>query len=300
MPGIAEKLGCPLPAYRSCRPPLAGQFNGTFSITSMGGVASTFLLEWFKALEQAHQQAHECKHGVVLEKPLLGRESCSCDALADGGPPLHLISCHIDDDGLFKHLADPSALNRFENHRAVYVVGSPIPAIASVFRRRFQCWHLYRLNNCWFNRKQREGLIPCGQPGIRAFRRRFGLKAATCRVPKTGPLANLDAYAEQAEDLFGTISQFRTWLSCRRPLCRFDILVLRYETLSQSVDTLLDFLSIPHAARRHFPSVKEAHMNSKDEVKSSPNIQKLTTIYGALETAIAQIPPEGLILRNRG
>ena len=290
---------CQFPAHKLCERPLAGQFNGTFSITSMGGVASTFLLEWFRKLELAHHSALMCERGLGLKGQLLGRGQCSCDALSAGGPPRRLVSCHIHEDGVFKHLSDPSALNRFKNHRAVYVVGGPISAIGSIFRRRYQCWHLYRLNNCLLSRKQRKGLIPCEQPGILAFRHRFGLEASSCRVPKSGPLSSAEAYASQAEDLFGTISQFRTWLSCRRPFCKFDILVIRYETLNQSVSTLLDFLSIPQSARRHFPAIRVAHAASREAHGISPGGErKLRKIYGALDTAVAEIPQEGLILRN--
>lgn len=138
-----------------CRRPHGGENNGTFSITSIGGVASTFLLEWFKKLELARQHLHDCTFAADSVVP------CGCAALAAYGPP-HLVSCHVDDDGIFKHLADPRVLNRFgRNHRAVYVVGDPIEAVSSVFRRRFQCWHLHRLQNCWFTRAQRMGLIPC-------------------------------------------------------------------------------------------------------------------------------------------
>ena len=157
---------CPGSRELSCRAPVRGEHNGTFSITSVGGVVSTFLLEWFKKLQRVHLEHQTCLRTG-------GSQQCSCEPLADGGPPRHLISCHFDDDGVFKHLADPRALNRFSNHRAVYVVGSPIDAIASVFRRRFQCWHYYRLQNCWFTRAQREGLIPCEQPAIKVRRVSF-------------------------------------------------------------------------------------------------------------------------------
>ena len=54
-------------------------------------------------------------------------------------------------------------------------------------------------------------------------------------------------------DLFGTMAQFRSWLSCRAPRCTSDILVVRYETLNASVPSILDFLDVPLAARSHFP-----------------------------------------------
>jgi len=291
-------IPCPMGPSRFCRQPVVGHFNGTFSITSIGGVASTFLLEWFRQLEQVYRQQHECKSGNVLEKTLF-IEGCNCPALASGGPPRHLLSCHVDDDGVFKHLADPRALNRFGHHKAVFLVGSPIDAVASVFRRRFQCWHLYRLNNCWFTRAQREGLIPCEQPGIRVFRKAFGVQASKCRVPTDGPLSSLDAYARNGQDLFGTIAQFRAWMSCKAPACSFDILVIRYETLNASVPTLLDFLEVPAAARRYFPVVHGAHESLDASAEGGARRHRLRNIYGAMDDAINRIPPEGLWLRNR-
>ncbi|KAL1505074.1 hypothetical protein AB1Y20_008834 [Prymnesium parvum] len=274
--------------HQPCRQPLPHENNGTFSITSVGGVASTFLLEWFKRLELARQAEAACASAT-----------CGCPSLLPAAP-LHLVSCHVDDDGVFKHLADPRALNRFgRHHRAVFLVGEPIEAVASVFRRRFQCWHMYRLQNCWFTRAQRNGLIPCAQPGILRFRERFGDGAARCRVPRSGPLHSLDAYAEQGEDLFGAVEQFRAWLSCRRPRCEFDILVLRYEELNRSLPALFDFLSVPPAARAIFPRVHRSHAGSqRQNVVDDAMRQKLTKIYGGLAKAVNGIPPEGLLLRN--
>jgi len=282
-----------MPQDRFCRPPQPGQFRGTFSVTSMGGVGSTFLLEWFRGLEQAYQESADCRDGLRREKPLVSRP-CGCAPLSDGGPARHLLSCHVDDDGVFKHLADPSALNRFPDHKAIFLVGSPIEAVASVFRRKFQCWHLYRLNDCWFTRKQREGLIPCNQSGVVAFRQQFGAAASSCRVPTAGPLASLDAFASNGADLFGTMAQFRSWLSCRAPRCTSDILVVRYETLNASVPSILDFLDVPLAARSHFPPFTPSHHGV-----DSGAAQQLRGIYGALDAAIERIPPQGLLLRNR-
>ena len=271
----------------SCEGPLAGRHNGTFSLTSMGGVATTFLLEWFKRLEKTRSKTFSCRHGGSTEQ-------CRCAALA---LPLHLVSCKINDDGIFKHLVDPRALNDLPNHKAIYVVGDPIAALHSIFRRRFQCWHMYRLHNCWFEREQREGLIPCAQPGIRSFRRRFGDAASECRVPRSGPLSSVAAYAQQGEDLFGAAAQFRRWLSCRRPLCRFDILVVRYETLNQSIGAIFDFLELPPAVRATFPGVRvqrHTHTEQMDPVDR----QQLEQTYRRLDEATRSIPPDGLLLRN--
>ncbi|EOD21075.1 hypothetical protein EMIHUDRAFT_208218 [Emiliania huxleyi CCMP1516] len=263
-----------MPQDRFCRPPQPGQFRGTFSVTSMGGVGSTFLLEWFRGLEQAYQESADCRDGLRREKPLVSRP-CGCAPLSDGGPARHLLSCHVDDDGVFKHLADPSALNRFPDHKAIFLVGSPIEAVASVFRRKFQCWHLYRLNDCWFTRKQREGLIPCNQSGVVAFRQQFGAAASS--------------------SVFNVAcSAFRSWLSCRAPRCTSDILVVRYETLNASVPSILDFLDVPLAARSHFPPFTPSHHGV-----DSGAAQQLRGIYGALDAAIERIPPQGLLLRNR-
>ena len=97
-----------------------------------------FVLKWLKALQNAHHKQLECE--VVgwagSPEPVSARTRCR-----------GVVSCHVDDDGVFKQ-ADPRALNRFPHHRAVYIVGDPLHAVTSVFRRNFQCWHLYRLHNC--------------------------------------------------------------------------------------------------------------------------------------------------------
>ena len=274
---IAEANTC---LYRTghqpCRRPLQGENNGTFSITSVGGVASTFLLEWFKKLELARQTHHDCTRLAAQHAVGEPTAPCGCSALQIERP-LHLVSCHVDDDGVFKHLADPRALNRFGRyHRAVYVVGEPIEAVASVFRRRFQCWHMYRLQNCWFSRAQRNGLIPCEQPGIVQFRERFGTATSRCRVPRTGPLQSLAAYAEQGEDIFGAVEQFRAWISCRAPRCNFNILVLRYEELNRCARRRVacSFRSYPGVAT--FPTDGVA-ISPTDGVGSRPSSSLVPT-----------------------
>jgi len=267
-------------------------------VTSIGGVASTFLLEWFKKLELARQTNHDCTRAAAQHAIGEPAAPCGC-ATVQIDRPMHLVSCHVDDDGVFKHLADPRALNRFgRSHRAVYVVGEPIEAIASVFRRRFQCWHMYRLQNCWFSRKQRNGLIPCDQPGIVQFRERFGPSASRCRVPRDGPLRSVEAYAEQGEDLFGAVEQFRSWISCRAPRCNFNILVIRYEELNRSLPALFDFLSLPPSARELFPRVHRSHRPHRDSVIDDGLRMRLNGVYGGLSDAVSRIPPEGLLLRN--
>ena len=284
----------PSPTTR-CAPPRRGFHNGTVSITSIGGVASTFVLKWLKALQNAHHKQLECE-----ESSSSSAGSCSCPAIGAHTLPRQVVSCHVDDDGVFKHLADPRALNRFPHHRAVYIVGDPLHAVTSVFRRNFQCWHLYRLHNCWFSRAQREGVIPCAQPGIQSFRRRFGAAASKCRVPPAGPLSSLEAYAAQGEDLFAKVAQFRAWLSCRAPECRFDILVLRYETLNVSTRALFDFLELPPAVRASFPAVEyESHERHAARLAPATR-EKLEAVYGGLAEAVAAIPPGGLLLQNAG
>ena len=95
-------------------------------------------------------------------------------------------------------------------------------------------------------------------------------------------------------DLFGTMAQFRSWLSCRAPRCTSDILVVRYETLNASVPSILDFLDVPLAARSHFPP-----FTPSPHGVDSGAAQQLRGIYGALDAAIERIPPQGLLLRNR-
>ena len=177
-------------------------------MTSLGGVGSTFLLEWLKRLHRTFQREAD---SLCAQSSNASTSSCGCPALAvRGSLPRHLISCHVDDDGLFKHLADPASLSGFgAGHRAVFLVGSPLSALASVFRRRFQCWHLHRLHDCWFTRRQRNGKIPCVSPAIDRLRQRYGAEAATCRVPPVGPLASFEAYAMHGADLFGAVAQVR-------------------------------------------------------------------------------------------
>lgn len=294
---------CVLPHDTSlCRRPRIREHKaGTYSVTSIGGVGSTFLLEWLKSLHRGYQRETDCSIGAPNPTSVQCR---ICLPLATPGAlPRHLVSCHIDDDGVFKHLADPAALNNLgSQHRAVYIVGSPVRAVASVFRRRFQCWHYHRLHGCWFTRRQREGRIQCNSPALTRFRARYGEAAAECRVPAIGPLSNLDAYAASGADLFGAVEQFTKWLSCRAPRCTFDILVIRYETLNASLPALFDFLELPTRVRDLFPFRRLRKPRSANGAAPAglglDSHVKLLGVYGALEAAMERIPAEGLRLRN--
>ena len=255
----------------------------------MGGVGSTFLLEWLKRVERSFQaEADACA------PPSSSPSACRCRE--ELRLPRHLISCHVDDDGIFKHLSDPALLEGFgATHRAVFVVGDPVDAVASVFRRRFQCWHLHRLHNCWFSRAQRRGRIDCPAAAITELRRQFGDEAVRCRVPSVGPLASLDAYAAHGHDVFGAARQFAAWLSCRRPRCAFDILVLRYESLNASLPALWDFLELPPRLRQRFPLERlHARRRRHGEVPR----EGLAALYAPLGRAVAGVPAGGLLLRN--
>lgn len=302
MPSGCERTLARLDHTTLCRRPLPGEHAGTYSVTSLGGVGSTFLLAWLKSLHRVFQR----QASAACE--LANGSSCACPALAarKTSLPRHLVSCHIDDDGPFKHLADPAALNAFGSaHRAVYLVGSPLSAVASVFRRRFQCWHFHRLHGCWFARSERDGRIACDAPAVTSLRRTHGAEAADCRVPPYGPLSSLAAYARHGGDLFGAIEQVRSWLSCRRPRCSFDILVLRYEALNASLGTLFDFLQLPPATRALFPHARLRAARPRPRAADAMagggggTAALLRGAYGPLEEAVARIPPEGLWLRNR-
>lgn len=106
------------------------------------------------------------------------------------------------------------------------------------------------------------------------------------------------AAAAPGVDLFGAAAQFRSWLSCRAPHCSFDILVVRYETLNQSVPAILDFLDVPPAARPFFPTVRPAHSTATELAGGRQIEHRLQKIYGDLQEAIDQVPPTGLLLRN--
>lgn len=280
---MASRL-CELPIRGDlCQWPSPGQFVGTYSVTSFGGVGSTFLLEWLKGLQRAAQLP----------------AASGCPSLLHGRLR-HLVSCHINDDGPFKHLADPAVLSAFgPSHRAVYIVGSPTHAVASVFRRRFQCWHFHRLHDCWFSRRQRNGRIPCEAPAVMRLRRVHGEEATTCRVPPVGPLASVEAYAANGADLFGMSDQFQRWLSCNAPRCPFDVLVIRYETLNASLPTLFDFLQMPLAVRALFPFGRLRVANQASSVGGADEASEhLHRVMDSLEAATARIPATGLWLRN--
>ena len=286
-----------------CRRPVVGEHVGTYSVTSLGGVGSTFLLEWLKRLHRVYQQ-QPASCSAENENASARADQCACPVLGQRGAlPRHLVSCHIEDDGIYKHLADPAPLTGMgAGHRAVYLVGSPLNALASIFRRHYQCWHMHRLHDCWFTRRQRNGRIPCDSAAIARLRRQYGEEAATCRVPPVGPLSSLEAYAQHGSDLFGSIDQFSAWLSCRAPRCTFDILVIRYEALSDSLPALFDFLQLPPRTRALFPYERlrdvRARRRARPRGVSEAAFRNLSSVYGKLEAAVQRIPAEGLWLRN--
>ena len=130
-------------------------------------------------------------------------------------------SCNdpLDADGL-KHTPLPPMTLR-KDVRFVYLFGEPLLAVVSLFRRNFQHGHSRKLQ-----RYQSDAVGP---------------------IP---PKQSLSDYAAEGVERFGLERHFENWYATFQV---HHTLFIRYEALHDHLDTLADFLELPHTVFDTFP-----------------------------------------------
>ena len=158
-----------------------------------------------------------------------------------------------DLDG-YKHCPVPPLLGN-KGLRAIYVVGNPILAAASLFRRGYQA----------------------GQAGKLQYSRVFR------RFPKEG--LSLKDYAARGRDLFLFREHFEAWT---KEFVFYPTLVVKYEAIHESLEQIAGFLNLPLEFISEFPSLKE---RGSDLAKIDPDtLRGLETMYGNLARKVQSLP----------
>lgn len=167
-----------------------------------------------------------------------------------------MINDPRDLDG-YKHCPVPPVFGSREL-KVVYVVGNPILAAASLFRRGYQA----------------------GQAGKLQYSR------IVRRFPEEG--LSLKDYAARGRDLFFFQEHFEAWT---KNFVFYPTLVVRYEAIHESLEQIAGFLNLPPEFISEFPPLKE---RGSDIAKIDPGTLKgLERMYGNLAQKIESMPMVG-------
>jgi hypothetical protein len=169
--------------------------------------------------------------------------------------------------GRFRRVNDPRDLDGYKhcpvppihgaiNLKVIYVVGNPILAAASLFRRGFHA----------------------GQSGK--------LQYSKCvrRILSEG--SSLDDYAVRGRDRFFFAEHYQAWC---RDLIFYPTLVVKYEAIHDSISRIAEFLQLPSEFVDGFPPQKER--NSTTDAMDSQTSKGLLAMYGGLARVIEKLPP---------
>jgi hypothetical protein len=162
---------------------------------------------------------------------------------------------HFDDEDGIKHLpVPPVSLNK--KLKLIYVYGNPQLAAMSLFRREYHHLQSGKLRKC--------------------------VADAPAAVPVT---MTLDEYAAKGIDGFYFREHFENWYS--NYLSSFPTLFIRYETLFENLEPLLDFLELPSETLKAFPKKKKRN-SAMDEMPEETR-QGLQKMYAVFEKELAEL-----------
>lgn len=149
------------------------------------------------------------------------------------------------DRDLLKHSPFPP-ISYNKNIRFVYVYGDPILATISLFRRKYHHWQIEKLT-------------------------RYSSQDSSV-VPET----SLEEYAASKADLFQFRTHFYNWYD---KYLVHPTMFIRYESIFDNIEPLINFLNLPKSAIDSFPA-KKPRKSILEEVNSK-TISSLTDIYGS-------------------
>ena len=168
--------------------------------------------------------------------------------------------------GRFRRVNDPRDLDGYKHCpvpplfgntglKVIYVVGNPILAAASLFRRGYQA----------------------GQAGKLQYSRVFR------RLPQEG--LSLKDYAAQGRDLFLFQKHFEAWT---KEFVFYPTMVVKYEAIHDSLTQISEFLNLPPEFVSDFPPLKER--GSVLEKIDSETLGRFEAMYGTLAARIHRLP----------
>lgn len=151
------------------------------------------------------------------------------------------------DKDRFKHIIFPP-LSHNKNIKYIYIFGSPIDSVISLFGRNFHFYHSAKI---------------------------VSFKNTVKPIPEE---KTLEEYASEGTDRFLFSEQFNNWLTHSK---FYPTLFLRYEKIWDNLETLYEFLEIPQEEITSFPQKKERKSKLLDLDKKTQT--GLKNIYGEFE-----------------
>ena len=208
-----------------------------------------------------------------------------------------------------KHPVSPPA----HATRAVFLYGCPYTSLVSLFRRGYDRLHYVNVNslfppdvpyptgNLWeltcqefdlteirsgvWVDPQGEYADRCGALDWLQARKSERLRAETLvRDLSTNAYSDLADFAERGRDLFRRVEQFDNWSRG----AHYPVLMVKYESLWESLDSVLEFLQVPTRERANFPPPRPRQTclsNLGTEV-----VKNLESLYGDLAQRVSRLP----------
>lgn len=171
--------------------------------------------------------------------------------------------------GRFRRVNDPRDLDGYKHCpvpplfgskqlKVIYVVGNPILAVVSLFRRGYQSGQVGKLQYSRIVRKLPEESL------------------------------SLKDYAARGRDLFRFQEHFEAWT---KEFVFYPTLIVKYEAIHESLPQISEFLNLPSEFISEFPPLKE---RGSDLAKIDPEtLRGLEVMYGEFTRAIESMPMLG-------
>lgn len=167
-----------------------------------------------------------------------------------------------DQDG-FKHLPLPP-IDRNPNLKIVYVLGDPILATVSLFRRNYHSFQAHKLQRFSKNKKV---------------------------VHKN---TTLYQYAKQQSDAFRFETHYDNWCYRYR---RHPTLVIKYDHIHNSLGIMKEFLNLPELFVKNFPKRKERKSDRNRIDQTTYDL--LNELYGNFGRKIEALPSSEVLLPSK-
>ena len=175
------------------------------------------------------------------------------------------------DWGVWKHLPCPPDRYQYTippGFRAIYLFADPVESLLSVFLRRIQALHAMRM--------QSQSLWP---------------PALQLEHDPYRPIWGIDDFLKLGRDCFGMQAQFTNWTTSPCEDRGYPIMLLKYESLWERLDEVLDFVGLPNVNASSFPERRER--NSKAHLEYAR--PALNDLYRELILAIRKLPEYKII-----
>lgn len=185
-----------------------------------------------------------------------------------------LINCPHDMD-LLKHIPMPPVFV-CPGIRIIYIIGDPVGAVLSLFRRGYHIGQYPKLNGL-------VNLETNKQPYFSEF---------TDAVPA---MKDVDSYAENGEDILRLVPHYQNWV---RSTVGARLLVVKYESIWDHKQEIVKFAGLPESALADFPE-KKARKSNPDAVDPA-TLSRLKKIYADFTEEYEKMPSLQCFERDAG